>query len=152
MRAYYLEQSDKPVDTTGLEHEGILTWLLPLDPSGYGPPLEAIRKQRGYVEMDEIHLSPDTPDIEALCAKFFDEHRHTDEEIRFVVAGGGIFDIRDQTDRWMRIHVAAGDLVVIPANKYHRFTLDKRRTITCKRLFKDTNGWAPVPRGLDLTD
>ncbi|MCO4760481.1 MAG: hypothetical protein KC502_03210, partial [Myxococcales bacterium] len=31
--------------------------------------------------------------------------------------------------------------------KYHRFTLDDRQTMTCKRLFQDDSGWTPVNRG-----
>ena len=84
--------------------------------------------------------------LQAKLDKFFAEHLHTDEEIRFVVGGAGIFDLRDTTDQWMRVHVEAGDLIIVPANKYHRFTLDEQRTITCKRLFQDTSGWTPVPR------
>ena len=152
MLAYYLEQSRKTVDASGLEREGIVTFSLPIEPAEFAAPLEKIRTRRGYVEMDEIHLAPNTPDIEALCAKFFQEHLHTDEEIRFVTAGGGIFDIRDRHDDWLRVHIDAGDLVVIPAHSYHRFTLDERRTITCKRLFKDTSGWTPVPRDIESTD
>ncbi len=46
----------------------------------------------------------------------------------------------------MRVHVGPGDLIIVPADKYHRFTLDEQRTITCKRLFQDTSGWTPVDR------
>lgn len=146
MHAYYLDKPDQPLTGEQLAAEGILYWRLPTDEAGWSAPLQQIRDERGYVSMDQIHLGPTTPDLDALCTKFFAEHLHTDEEIRFVVEGAGIFDLRDQDDRWMRVHVEAGDLIIVPKDKWHRFTLDERKTITCKRLFKDTSGWTPVPR------
>ena len=145
MKAYYLDDN-APIAAETLQREGILYWQLSADEADYAAPLAQIRDDRGYVQMDQIHLSPETPNIEALCDKFFAEHSHADEEIRFVVGGSGIFDLRDEADRWMRGEVVAGDLVIVPAGKHHRFTLDDNGLITCKRLFKDTSGWSAIPR------
>jgi 1,2-dihydroxy-3-keto-5-methylthiopentene dioxygenase len=146
MHAYYLNNPAQTLSGPDLQAEGILYWQLPTEPELYEEPLQAIRLARGYVSMDEINLAPDTPNLPALQDKFFTEHLHTDEEIRFVVGGTGIFDLRDKDDVWFRVHVVPGDLIIVPANKYHRFMLDEALTITCKRLFQDTSGWTPVNR------
>ena len=146
MNACYLDASqqpeNEPVSADTLAALGILHWSMPTTEAAWSAPLEQIRRDRGYVEMDQIHLDPQTPGLAALSETFFTEHRHADEEIRFVLAGGGIFDLRDDADRWLRVQVEAGDLIIVPAGRYHRFKLDDKGTITCKRLFRDTSGWA----------
>lgn len=138
MRAWLLAD-DTPVNAATLNDEGIHYEAL----EGQGPRLDAFAKAQGYVEQDVVALSPATPNLDAICAKFVDEHHHDADEVRFVLEGEGIFDIRDGADRWMRVVVEAGDLIVVPAGRHHRFLLTEARNIRCVRLFKDTDGWVP---------
>lgn len=123
---------------------GVLYERLPDD--GYQAALDHLRSQRGYATQDVVELRPDTPNLDGVLAKFKDEHLHRDDEVRFVLEGEGIFDIRGADERWIRIHVERGDLIVVPAMLYHRFFLTERRQIRCVRLFKDAAGWVPEYR------
>jgi 1,2-dihydroxy-3-keto-5-methylthiopentene dioxygenase len=109
----------------------------------YEAELRALAEAAGYVERDIVELTPQTPNLDAICAKFATEHLHTDDEVRFVLAGEGVFDIRDDDDRWMRVTVEPGDLIVVPKDRYHRFFLTDRNHIRCVRLFQDSAGWVP---------
>lgn len=60
-----------------------------------------------------------------------------------MLEGDGIFDIRSRDDRWMRVVVEVGDLIVVPAKRHHRFLLTDKKDIRCVRLFKDASGWVP---------
>lgn len=69
--------------------------------------VDALAAERGYRNRDEITVSPAAMGeaYEAKVRVFFEEHLHEDEEIRYVRAGKGYFDVRDREDRWVRIEM-----------------------------------------------
>jgi len=146
MEANWLNDRDETEGEITLDEvraEGVHFEQLATDPDTFQASLDVLKKDNGYVEQDEIGLSPATPGLDAICAKFIDEHHHDDDEVRFVLDGEGIFDIRAGDDRWMRVKVEKGDLIVVPAKRHHRFMLTEVQTIRCVRLFKDQSGWVP---------
>ncbi|XP_011505108.1 PREDICTED: 1,2-dihydroxy-3-keto-5-methylthiopentene dioxygenase isoform X2 [Ceratosolen solmsi marchali] len=80
--------------------------------------LKNLRTERGYTFEDEIHFHSGSPNYEEKLQNFYTEHLHTHEEIRLIVAGSGYFDVRDKDDRWIRLKVTAGDLIIIPSELY----------------------------------
>lgn len=144
MRVSWLD-SDAEISEAELGRVGVLHERLPLD--DYQGALDRLKAERGYVSQDIVELRPDMPNLQVVCDKFRPEHLHRDDEVRFVLAGEGIFDIRAADGRWMRLEVEASDLIVVPADLYHRFFLTDRQEIRCVRLFKDAAGWVPEYRG-----
>lgn len=140
MRAFTLDD-ERPLDAAALAAEGIHTETLPV--GAHDPAIAALMARGGYVERDEVAMRPATPDLAAIEARFSAEHLHDEDEVRFVLEGEGIFDIRSRDDRWMRIVVRPGDLIVVPKDRHHRFLLTAEKTIRCVRLFQDRKGWVP---------
>jgi 1,2-dihydroxy-3-keto-5-methylthiopentene dioxygenase len=142
MKAHWLETGSE-VGLQTLAENQVYYEAIETEPNQYREPLDLLKGARGYVAEDIIELGPKTPNLDAICAKFIDEHHHDDDEVRFVLEGEGVFDIRSHDDRWMRVVVERGDLIVVPAGRHHRFLLTDKKQIRCVRLFKDQSGWVP---------
>jgi 1,2-dihydroxy-3-keto-5-methylthiopentene dioxygenase len=151
MKAHWLER-DGEISAETLTNNGIYHERIETDPASYRKPVDRVKADRGYVEEDIIELRADTPNLDAICAKFVDEHFHDDDEVRFVLEGEGLFDIRSNDDHWMRVRVEQGDLIVVPRGRHHRFLLTDSRAIRCVRLFKDRSGWVPHYRSADRAE
>ena len=101
--------------------------------------VNALAAQRDYKNRDEITISPATMGAvyEEKVKSFFNEHLHEDEEIRYILDGGGFFDVRSDGDDWIRIKLEKNDLMIMPAGIYHRFTTDTQNVSafnpTCDR-------------------
>lgn len=141
MNAYWFDDKQSPISAEALRAEGVIYDNLPTDPAAFQEPLEQLKVRMGYVTQDEVALKPDMPNLKEICDKFIDEHHHSEDEVRFVLAGAGVFDIRSSDDRWMRIEVSKGDLIVVPRKRNHRFFLTDEKMIHCVRLFQDPTGW-----------
>lgn len=129
---------------------GVTHWLLDADNLETDSELKQIRNERGFNYEDIIEVSPERlPNYETKIKNFFEEHIHTDEEIRYCLDGSGYFDIRDPEDCWIRISVQKGDMIVLPAGCYHRFTLDENNYIKAIRLFVGEPIWTPYNRPQD---
>ncbi|XP_078435942.1 rmlC-like cupins superfamily protein [Wolffia australiana] len=135
------------VPLSQLSEIGVMYWHI--DPEGYerNPSLKEIRESRGYDYMDFLDLCPEkVENYEEKLRNFFCEHLHADEEIRYCLEGSGYFDVRGKDDRWIRIWIKAGDLIVLPSGIYHRFTLDTTNYIKLMRLFIGKPVWTPYNR------
>mmetsp|Transcript_7245 Transcript_7245/g.14503 ORF Transcript_7245/g.14503 Transcript_7245/m.14503 type:complete len:202 (-) Transcript_7245:206-811(-) len=150
-RLEHKQSPNKPCSLETLQSLGVLYWSM--DPSSYpeDPKLKAIRKVRGYSYEDTVDISPDTlPGYDEKIKAFYEEHIHTDEEIRYVLDGSGYFDVRDGNDQWIRISCKPGDLIVLPEGIYHRFTLDQGNYIKALRLFVGEPVWTPYNRTSEI--
>jgi len=111
--------------------------------AAYAPEIERLKQQGGYVTADVIDVNPGTPGLDVMLAKFNREHWHDEDEVRFIIAGNGLFHIHTQAGPVLAIEVEAGDLIRVPRGTLHWFNLCGDRRIRAIRLFQDTAGWTP---------
>lgn len=143
-----LEHKQNPnveVSPEVLDSLGVLRW------SGItgseDPKLAQIRAERGYNYTDIVNVCPEKlPEYETKIKNFYREHIHYDEEIRYIMEGSGYFDVRDGEDRWIRINLQAGDMIILPEGIYHRFTCDASNYAQAMRLFVGEPIWTPYNR------
>jgi 1,2-dihydroxy-3-keto-5-methylthiopentene dioxygenase len=111
--------------------------------SAYRPQIEQLKKRGGYVTADVIDVNADTPGLDTMLAKFNIEHRHDEDEVRYIIAGRGLFHIHPPAGPVVAIEVEAGDLIRVPRGTLHWFDLCGDKRIRAIRLFQDTSGWTP---------
>uniref|UniRef100_A0A0D9W3K0 Acireductone dioxygenase n=1 Tax=Leersia perrieri TaxID=77586 RepID=A0A0D9W3K0_9ORYZ len=129
---------------------GLVAMQLDADNHEHDEKLKKMREQRGYLHMDIVELTPKKlPNYNMMIKRFFEEHLHIDEEVRYCLDGSGYFDVRDENDRWIRVSVRKGALIVVPAGIYHRFTLDSNNYIKAMRLFSGGPDWTAYNRPHD---
>ncbi|THY33958.1 1,2-dihydroxy-3-keto-5-methylthiopentene dioxygenase [Aureobasidium pullulans] len=165
--------SGRPVTPSDLSKLGIICHNFPsLD------DVNELASSRNYKNRDEVTISPTTlPNYEEKVKVFFHEHLHEDEEIRYILDGAGYFDVRSEGDDWIRLRLEKGDLAIMPAGIYHRFTVDDKNVSTLQkenaevedewdsnadeetiqytkamRLFKDEPKWTPLQRGAETDE
>lgn len=109
----------------------------------YAPEIERLKEQGGFITADVINVTPETPGLEDMLAKFNKEHTHSEDEVRFTIKGSGLFHIHPGNAPVFAIQVESGDLISVPTGTQHWFDLCDDRTIRCIRLFEDTSGWTP---------
>ncbi len=113
----------------------------------FSTEIERLKERGGFVTADVINVTADTPGLSAMLDKFNKEHTHSEDEVRFTVAGRGVFHIHGMADnapeRVFAIQVDAGDLINVPRGTQHWFELCEDRSIRCIRLFEEMSGWTP---------
>jgi len=109
----------------------------------YAEEIEQLKARGGYVTADVIDVNPETAGLDEMLAKFNREHWHDEDEVRFIIAGRGLFHIHPRGGSVVSIEVEPGDLIRVPRGTWHWFNLCADRRIRAIRLFQDVAGWTP---------
>lgn len=112
----------------------------------YDSEIRSLAERRGYQKWDVVVLSEATPNLDELLRKFAEVHTHTEDEVRAITAGHGIFVIKGSEEAgYFDVELEAGDIISVPEGTPHFFTLMDDRQVVAVRLFIDPAGWVAHP-------
>ncbi|WP_120995404.1 1,2-dihydroxy-3-keto-5-methylthiopentene dioxygenase [Stutzerimonas urumqiensis] len=117
--------------------------------AAYRPQIDALMRERGYVTVDVVSLASDHPQKAELRAKFLDEHRHAEDEVRFFVAGRGLFSLHIGENVYA-VECVKNDLISVPAGTLHWFDMGENPHFVAIRLFNNPEGWVAQFSGDDI--
>lgn len=135
-------QADKPV-APGAAQTDVIT--------AYQVDIDRLMQEEGYRSVDVISMTPDHPDRSTLRQKFLSEHTHSEDEVRFFVAGSGQFTLHIDT-RVYDILCEAGDLIGVPHGTRHWFDMSESPSFVAIRLFTNADGWVAQFTGSDIAE
>lgn len=117
--------------------------------AAYRADIDRLMRDEGYQSVDVISLAPDHPDRAALRQKFLNEHTHSEDEVRFFVAGSGQFTLHID-GKVYDVLCEQGDLIGVPDGTRHWFDMSEAPYFVAIRLFTNKEGWVANFTGDDI--
>lgn len=100
----------------------------------------------GYRCVEVLSVSGDHPQKDELRAQFLEERRYSEDEVRFFIAGQGLFTLHIG-DYVYGVRCEKNDLLVIPAGIAHWFDMGENPHVVALRLFNTVQGGVPQLTG-----
>jgi 1,2-dihydroxy-3-keto-5-methylthiopentene dioxygenase len=117
--------------------------------AAYRADIDRLVAQRGFRSVDVVSIAPDNPQREAMRAKFLDEHFHKEDEVRFFVAGSGLFTLHVE-GKVYEVLCTQGDLIAVPDSTRHWFDMGPEPSFVAIRFFTEPDGWVGHFTGTDI--
>lgn len=117
--------------------------------AAYRSDIDRLMRDEGYQSVDVISLKPDHPERAVLRQKFLSEHTHSEDEVRFFVAGAGQFTLHID-GRVYDVLCEQGDLIGVPDGTRHWFDMSESPYFVAIRLFTNKDGWVANFTGDDI--
>ncbi|MDQ3617176.1 MAG: acireductone dioxygenase [Pseudomonadota bacterium] len=115
----------------------------------YRADIDRLVSERGFKSVDVVSIAPDHPNREEMRRKFLDEHFHKEDEVRFFVAGSGLFTLH-VGDAVYEIQCEQGDLIAVPDGTTHWFDMGPEPNFVAIRFFTEADGWVGHFTGTDI--
>jgi 1,2-dihydroxy-3-keto-5-methylthiopentene dioxygenase len=117
--------------------------------TAYRPHIDRLLAENGFRTVDVVSIHPEHPDRETMRRKFLDEHFHKEDEVRFFVAGSGLFTLHVDGHVY-EIRCEQGDLIGVPDRTLHWFDMGPAPFFVAIRFFTEPDGWVGHFTGTDI--
>jgi 1,2-dihydroxy-3-keto-5-methylthiopentene dioxygenase len=125
----------------GADHSAVI--------DAYRVEIDRLVGTAGYQTFDVVSMHPAHPDKVTMRQKFLDEHTHAEDEVRFFVAGRGLFTLHIDAQIF-EVLCEQGDLISVPANTRHWFDMGADPSFVALRFFNNPEGWVARFTGSDI--
>ena len=115
----------------------------------YRADIDRLIAQHGFKTVDVVSIAPDNPQREVMRTKFLDEHFHKEDEVRFFVAGSGLFSLHVDGEVY-EVKCEQGDLIAVPDSTRHWFDMGPEPSFVAIRFFTEPDGWVGHFTGTDI--
>ena len=115
----------------------------------YRADIDRLVAERGFKTVDVVSIAPDNPNRGEMPRKFLDEHFHKEDEVRFFVAGSGLFTLHVD-GRVYEIECVKDDLIAVPDGTRHWFDMGEEPSFVAIRFFTEPDGWVGHFTGTDI--
>ena len=117
--------------------------------AAYRADIDRLMTEGGYTTADVVSMVPDHPDRATMRTKFLEEHTHSEDEVRFFVAGQGLFTLHIG-HKVYELLCTKGDLIGVPDGTRHWFDMGPAPHFVAIRLFTNPAGWVAEMTGSDI--
>jgi 1,2-dihydroxy-3-keto-5-methylthiopentene dioxygenase len=115
----------------------------------YRADIDRLVAQHGFKTVDVVSIAPDNPNRAEMRRKFLDEHFHKEDEVRFFVAGSGLFTLHVD-GKVYEIECVKDDLIAVPDGTKHWFDMGDSPSFVAIRFFTEPDGWVGHFTGTDI--
>jgi methylthioribulose-1-phosphate dehydratase len=142
VKCWILDEEKSSEDIRKDQQHKLAKWVSEVRLKKYNVTLEILdaekfaelSKERGLVLKDEISLASNIINYDEIRANLATERKLETDEIYYIAAGTGYFDIKNEDGKWMRIHVGKGELLTLWKDVVMRFSPDIMNSITLKKF------------------
>ena len=117
--------------------------------AAYKADIDRLVEANGFKSVDVVSIAPDNPNRGEMRRKFLDEHFHKEDEVRFFVAGSGLFTLH-VGDKVYEIECVKNDLIAVPDGATHWFDMGEEPSFVAIRFFTEPDGWVGHFTGTDI--